>query len=75
MLKYGILWNTKDVWLNTYRGVNYERMLEHGHTLENQGDAVAKEGYERERGVTLGVRHKRDAGCNMTQQARIFLYK
>ena len=44
-----ILWNTKDVWLNTYRGVNYERMLKHGHTLDNQGDAVAKEGYERGR--------------------------
>ena len=31
------------------RGVNYERMLKHGHTLDNQGDAVAKEGYERGR--------------------------
>ena len=25
------------------RGVNYERMLKHGYTLDNQGDLVAKE--------------------------------
>ena len=34
---------------SSVRGVNYDRMLKHGHTLGNQGDAVAKEGYERER--------------------------
>ena len=44
--------------------------FKHGHTLDNQRDMVAKEPDD-----TLGVRHKRDAGCNMTQQARIFLYK
>ena len=27
-------------------GFNYERMLKHGRTLDNQGDMVAKEGYD-----------------------------